>query len=87
MRNGVTNMPAATAANQGVGYVRQLVPGVNDLAGLKAACTNTIFQRLRGAYCATQTAPVQAQLVTYKSDGAVDSTTCGAVGCDFTYCL
>lgn len=87
VRNAVTNMPSAAAANQGLGYVRQFVPGVNDLAGLKAACTRTIFQTLRGTYCATQTAPVQSQLVTYKADGSVDSTTCGAEGCDFKPCL
>lgn len=86
LREESSSLPALFAPDVGPGYAKYLVPGHYDLAGLKVACTSAIFQTLLSRHCAKSTNRVQATIALYNPDLSWNSTTCGALGCNFRYC-
>ncbi|MFT3764584.1 MAG: hypothetical protein QM820_03565 [Minicystis sp.] len=86
VRDAYTNMPSFSDPDVGPGYAKQAIPGVNDIDGLKAACTSAIYEHLLGLQCAASGTDAQAEVVTYSTVGTPDTTTCGTIGCEFLSC-
>jgi hypothetical protein len=73
-------LPLASDPDVGRGYVRQFIPGVNDLPGLTQACTRSIYQKLLDQYCATQVYYAESKIITYNLDGTYGPFDGGSVG-------
>ena len=86
VRDSYTSVPSFNASDVGIGYAKKAILGVNDLNGLKTACTNNTFYNVMQSYCTQNSNPMQQQLVTYSSTGSVQSSTCGVNGCTFRNC-
>ncbi|MEK7212659.1 MAG: fibronectin type III domain-containing protein, partial [Patescibacteria group bacterium] len=86
IRDSFTASPIFSAPDSGRGYAKMKKSGVNTLAGLQSACVREDFDNLLRSYCASNAGPVQQQVVTYNSDGSVQSNSCGAFGCQSVYC-
>ncbi len=86
VRDPYTSVPSFNASDVGIGYAKKAILGVNDLNGLKTACTNNTFYNVMQSYCTQNSNPMQQQLVTYSSTGSVQSSTCGVNGCSSYFC-
>lgn len=73
-------LPSASDPDVGRGYARQFIPGVNDLPGLRQACTRSIFQNLLNQYCAMQVYYAESKIITYNLDGSYGPFDGGSVG-------
>jgi len=63
------------------------IPGVNDIAGLRTACTQNVYDTLLKDYCALGVNPkVQRGVLTFNSDNGVSSSGCGSMGCEYVSC-
>lgn len=86
VRDNVTNMPNFADPDVGGGYAKLAVASVNDLDGLKLACTDAIYSNLLAQHCAVSDTPVTAQVATFNADGSPNSTTCDGDSCTQLRC-
>ena len=73
VRNNFVNAPTFNLPDLGVGYAKKTQPGINTIAGLRAACTKEIYQELFQQYCKQNSQPVHTSVITYNEEGKVTS--------------
>ncbi|OGD30762.1 hypothetical protein A2833_00815 [Candidatus Azambacteria bacterium RIFCSPHIGHO2_01_FULL_44_55] len=88
IKDKYTDIPPFSIANFGNGFAKYAVSGVNTAAGLKTACTKSIYDYLFQNYCKTTNSPAQRLVATYDNKGIGDanSLSCGLFGCAFIDC-
>ena len=86
IRDSYTSVPLFSDPDVGKGYAKTAKPGVNIISGLQSACTQADFSNLLQSYCASNSNPIQQQVMTYDSTGHWSSLSCGAFGCNFVSC-
>lgn len=86
VRNDATSAPAVGAPDVGNGYAKLAKPGVNTIAGLQSACALSDYASLLTSYCASNSSPIQQQVLTYDASGNVQSLSCGVFGCSSISC-
>ncbi len=77
LRGGSASAPASSAPDVGYQYAKMVKSGINDLTGLRSACTAANFDYLTQQYCTQNTLSssnyATQEVVTYSSNGNVSS--------------
>jgi hypothetical protein len=82
LHDALTPIPTASHDNDGTGFRKLMIPGVDDIPTLQQRCTLDVYGAMVPSYCLTgNVGPVTYEVVSYASDGSIAATACAVAGC------